>query len=291
MNRMLGSAALIILLAGCQEPTIMGVDDIDRLALAPAGERVAYGDGPLQFGELSLPDGPGPHPTVVFIHGGCWLAAYDLTSTRALAQALVRSGYAVWNIEYRRVGDAGGGWPGTFMDVARATDHLRGLADRHPIDLDRVVVMGHSAGGHLALWVAARQRLRADSDLFVADPLPVAGVVGLAPAPQLESLHAREVCGHVIDKLMGGGPDDHRRRYHDGSPVNLVPLGVPQIIIVGKYDEGWAWAGRAYVNEARAIGDAEVELIEARHAGHFEMINPDSSTWRVVRHALRQLTR
>ena len=269
----------------------MSAGDIDRLALAPAGERIEYGADALQYGELSLPSGSGPFPVVVFIHGGCWLAAYDIAHSRALAEALADDGFAVWNLEYRRVGDAGGGWPGTFLDIAHAVDHVRTLAVDYPLDLDRVVVAGHSAGGHLALWAAARSRLRADSDLFIKDPLPVRGVVALAPAPQLEALHSREVCGHVIDKLMGGGPGDRRRRYHDGSPVNLVPCGVPQAVIVGAHDDGWAWVGRAYVEEARAIGGDEITLIEARRAGHFEVIAPDSSTWRIVRRAVRRMAR
>ena len=99
-------------------------------------------------------------------------------------------------------------------------------------------------------------------------------------------LHERKVCGHVIDKLMGGGPEDYPRRYRNGSPSQLAPLGVPQTIIVGKHDLMWAPVGRAYVDAARAAGDAQVTLIEAPESSHFEVVNPESSTWRVVRQAV-----
>src|SRR5947209_5684909 len=121
--------------------------------------RLPYGPEYLQFGELYLPAGDGPFPVIPLIHGGYWRARYDLTLMDGLAEDLARRGYAAWNIEYRRVGDEGGGWPGTFLDVALATDYLRELAITYPLNLQKVVTMGHSAGGHLALWLVARSRI------------------------------------------------------------------------------------------------------------------------------------
>src|SRR5579875_2539599 len=125
-----------------------------------ADERIFYGDDDeVQFGDLRLPSGPGPHPVVMTIHGGFWRAAFDLQYMGLICNALRGAGIATWNVEYRRVGQPGGGWPGTFRDVARAADHLRALAPRYSLDLARVVALGHSAGGHLALWLAARPRI------------------------------------------------------------------------------------------------------------------------------------
>jgi acetyl esterase/lipase len=282
---------LIVLVPGCGQPRLMTPADLDRLAASPAGERHNYGQDDLQFGELVVPSGPGPHPVVINIHGGCWLAAYDLSPSRALAHALADDGIAVWNLEYRRVGDAGGGWPGTFLDVAAGADHLRHLAAGNNLDLKSVAVMGHSAGGHLALWLAGRRRIESQSPIHTEDPIRVRGVIAVAPAPQLVELHARKVCGHVVDKLMGGSPQDRPQRYRNGNPANLAPLGVPQTVIIGKYDEHWAWAGTEYVDQATLAGDTDINLIEAPRSGHFELIDPQSSTWHIVRRAVLTMLR
>src|SRR5205814_1584844 len=131
----------------------------DKAAPTSSPLRFAYLTGPLRFGELYVPKGSGPHPVVILIHGGFWRVPYGLTLMQRLADDLVQKKIAAWNIEYRRVGDAGGGWPGTLRDVARAADYLTTLAPRYALDLTRVVSVGHSAGGQLALWLAARSRL------------------------------------------------------------------------------------------------------------------------------------
>lgn len=261
---------------------LMSFSELSTPAAPPPDHRIQYGPGPLQFGNLRLPKRPGPHPVLVFIHGGCWLSQYDIAHAAALEQAVADSGFAVWSIEYRRVGDEGGGWPGTFTDVARGADYLRTLAPQYALDLNRVVVGGHSAGGQFALWLAARKKIPATSELYVADPLSVRGVFALAPAPDLEGLQASGVCGNVIDKLMGGSPADHADRYAAGSPMRLAPIGFPQMLIVGAKDASWAPIGRSYFAKARAAGDTAVQLVEAPESGHFELIAPKSSTWPIV---------
>ena len=255
----------------------------------PPDHRIAYGPGPLQFGNLRLPKRPGPHPVVLFIHGGCWLSQYDVAHAAPLEQALADSGFAVWSIEYRRVGNDGGGWPGTFSDIAQGADYLRELAPRYALDLNRVIASGHSAGGQFALWLAARPKIPRTSALFVADPLRVRGVLGLAPAPDLEGLHASAVCGNVIDRLMGGSPADHPDRYAAASPMQLAPIGVPQQLVVGALDRSWTPIGRSYVARAAAAGDTQVEVVEAPESGHFDLLAPDTTTWPLVVNALKQL--
>lgn len=261
---------------------LMSSSDLPTLTAPPPDHRIQYGPGPLQFGNLRLPKRPGPYPVLVFVHGGCWLSQFDIAHAAALEQAIADSGFAVWSIEYRRVGDEGGGWPGTFTDVARGADYLRVLAPQYSLDLKRVVVGGHSAGGQFALWLAARKKIPATSELYVADPLAVRGVFALAPAPDLDGLHASGVCGKVIDRLMGGSPADHTDRYAAGSPTRLAPIGFPQMLIVGAKDASWAPSGRAYFAKAHAAGDTAVQLIEAPESGHFELIAPASTTWPIV---------
>jgi acetyl esterase/lipase len=199
-----------------------------------------------------------------------------------LEQALADSGFAVWSLEYRRVGNAGGVWPNTFEDVALGTDYLRRIASQYDLDLDRVIAAGHSAGGGYALWLAARSKIPASSELYVKDPLRVSGVVALAPAPDLDALYQAGVCGNVIDKLMGGSPSAHAERYAAASAMRLAPIGVSQALVIGAKDNAWGPGGRAYFARTRAIGDSTARFIELPESGHFEMVDPRSSSWPAV---------
>jgi acetyl esterase/lipase len=268
--------------------TCFAETDLDELAKAPPGQKFSYGTEALQFGELHMPEGKGPHPVVINVHGGCWLAEYNINHSRALANALTKDGIAVWNIEYRRVGNDGGGWPGTFLDVANGADHLRVLAKDKPLDLSRVVAMGHSAGGYFALWLAARPKIPPASEIYTKDPLKLVGVVALAPAPELDALHEKKICGHVIDRLMGGAPDAMSDRYRAAMPSALAPLGVRNLLIVGKLDKPFGWVGEAYAAKVKSV-DPQMQLIEAPEAGHFEVIDPASTTWPLVVKSTRDL--
>src|SRR5215510_4011646 len=153
--------------------------DLANAPVPPGAKRIAYGTDPLQFGELRVPATKGPHPVAIVVHGGCWVAklgnldprAVAMDNMRPLASALTEAGIATWNIEYRRLDNDGGGWPGTFQDVAHAADFLRSLQRDHQLDLARVISIGHSAGGHLAMWLAARPKLAKTSELYVDNPL------------------------------------------------------------------------------------------------------------------------
>jgi acetyl esterase/lipase len=277
-------AALVASPLGAQR--LMTAGDLGSLAAGPPTARIAYGPAPLQFANLRLPRTTGPHPVVVFVHGGCWLSAFDIAHAGKLEQALADSGFAVWSIEYRRVGDDGGGWPNSFIDVALAADHLRQIAAQYQLDLSRVIAAGHSAGGAFALWLAARRKIPPASELYVKDPLPVRAVFALAPAPDLEQLHQAGVCGNVIDKLMGGSPATQANRYAAASAMRLAPVGVPQTLIVGARDASWGPVGRAFFARTRELGDTSAHLIELPESGHFEMINPASSSWSLVYRSL-----
>lgn len=257
---------------------------------APA-KRITYGSGPQQFGELRLPKGIGPFPVVVLVHGGCWMAAFDYTYMTRLAAWLAGRGIATWTIEYRRVGDDGGGCPGTFLDVANATDDLREIAKTEPIDLKRVYAAGHSAGGQLALWLATRARLPKESELFRPDPLKIRGVLGLAAVTDLYEYRkgpARS-CHGSVDQVMGGSPEKYPRRYAETSPRQLLPLGVPQVFIDSAADPIVDPASeRAYVEAAKKAGD-RAEMFLLPNAGHFEASVPLPKTEVIFEKALHWL--
>lgn len=270
---------------------IMSWSDVTALPQPPALPKIAYGSDPLQFGELSLPPGTGPFPVVMLVHGGCWLSDFDYVHARPLAAAMAREGYAVWNIEYRRLGNPGGGWPNTFLDAAAALDYLRVLAKQQPLDVKNVIVAGHSAGGQLALWLPTRAALPADSPLYVAQPLAIRGVIGMAPISDLYTyrIGAPDSCNSAVDPLLGGAPDQVPDHYAQTSPLQRLPAGVPEWLIQGAADPIVPPAATAaYAEAARKAGDT-VTYREIAGAGHFENVIPDSPTWPAIVEALHAL--
>lgn len=289
--------ATLLVLAGATGATaqdLLSPDDLVQMAadVAAPAARISYGDEPYQFGLLRVPEGSGPHPLIIAIHGGCYLSAYDIEHFAPFEQALADEGYAVWSLEYRRVGNEGGGWPNSFLDVAKGIDFARELIGRERLNLnaDQIYAAGHSAGANYAIWAAARPGIDPGSDVYVADPLPITGVLGLAPAATLGELQSTGVCGGVIDGLLGGSAEAFGDRYDAVSPMRLMPNGVPQRLVIGALDRGWARAGRAYYDAAIADGGSDVTRVEAPESGHFEMIAPTSSTWPIVLEELRKLT-
>ena len=235
----------------------------------PADVRIAFGAERCQFGDLRLPGGGGPHPCAVIIHGGFWRARYDLEHIGHLCQALTGAGVATWSVEYRRVGDRGGGWPGTFRDVERGAGYLFEIASEYGIDPGRVIVLGHSAGGHLALWLAGR--------------LPLLAVVALAGIPDLRQAWELGLSDRAVEGLLGGTPREVPERYAAASPRELLPLGVRQVLVHGAADDVVPVAmSEAYHEAAVANGD-EATLIVLAGTGHFELVDPESRAWpRVV---------
>jgi acetyl esterase/lipase len=268
-------------------PRPMRASDLATLPQPRADHVVAYGESPQQVAELRLPRGPGPHPVAILIHGGCWETPWALDQLRSLAAALTAEGFATWSLEYRRLGDPGGGWPGTLADVGRGADRLREVAAAHRLDLARVVAVGHSAGGHLALWLAARHKLPRRSLLWRADPLPLRGVVALAGIPDLRAAAAGRVCGDAVLRLLQGSPDERADRVAESSPIELLPLGVRQRLVCGALDSLVPnELARAYQAAAsRAGDDVHLEVVEG--VGHFELVDPMSTAWLAVRDAVR----
>ena len=279
--------------AGAQ-PRLLRASDNDTLPAKPPTARIHYGPDSLQFGDLRLPSTPGPYPVVIVIHGGCWVSRFaTIQNSTAIADALRDAGFATWNIEYRRTDSPGGGWPNTFLDVARATDHLRMLAKQYRLDLTRTIALGHSAGGHLALWLAGADRVPAASEIARRDLLKLRGAIALAGIADLADFrtYSANSCGSVVDPLMGGSPDEVPERYAAGSPVALFPLSVPQMQIVGTLDRVIPQRAReAHEAAARASGSA-FELIVIDGAGHHEPMSPRSAAWLTIERAVRGLIR
>ena len=299
------AALLLALTVGCERRTVPSTDaaansprlmtpqDLQALPSHAPDRRVAYGEDSSQYGELRVPAGAGPHPVVVLIHGGCFKAAYANTRDLApMADALKKEGIATWNIEYRRLGQPGAGWPGTYLDVVRAVDYLRPLARQYQLDLGRVVIVGHAAGGHLAMWAAARSRLPKSSPLYVRDPLPVRGVIDLAgPVDMTANIRGYEaLCRDtVITSMLGGTPAAVPERYEQASAIRLLPLGVPQVLVVGTHEEFVPLPlVEAYADSAGRTGDP-VQLVVIPGVGHFEIASPRSSAWPSVETAIRSL--
>lgn len=241
--------------------------------------RIDYGDHPAHFGVLRVPEGDGPFPVAVLIHGGCWqssIATYEYFEP--LAEALVGRGLATWNIEFRSIDEEGGGWPGTFRDVMTAIAALEVMADdggRSALDLGRVVLVGHSSGGHLALWAAGAD----PADLGVASTFRPAATVPIAPITDLVDPPAAtiEACGATTIGRLASGIDPARI-----SPLQMLPLGTPQRLVNGVRDRIIpVEAVRRYRAAAMAAGD-DATLLEVPAVGHFEVITPGSGSWAPV---------
>lgn len=235
---------------------------------------ISYGPHRQQVMDLSLPDGPGPHPVAFVLHGGFWRARYKRSLMENLCSDLVARGWATANVEYRRLGrftGGGGGVPETLDDIAAALDHLCDV--EAPLDLRRVVALGHSAGGHLALWAAAPR---------AGARVRCAGAVGQAAVSDLERAAELGLGGGVVRRFCGGGPERVPDQYRRASPAALLPLGVPQLLVHGERDDIVpASLTVGYAAAARAGGD-DVRVSLRADDAHFEHTDPTSGAWEVV---------
>lgn len=247
--------------------------------------------GENHFGDLRIPNGQGPHPIAVVVHGGFWRAHQDLGYLGHLCEVLLEYGIATWNIEFRRVGQVGGGWPGTLQDVGQATDYLRVLAAQFDLDLARTIAVGHSAGGHLALWLAARSRIPRASPLWAPNPLPLRAAISVNGVVDLRKAWELDLGSEAVARFLGGAPNEVPDRYASASPAELIPFGTTQVLVHGGLDDEVPPSiGEDYVAAALARGDKAL-LIRMPSAGHFEPIDPQFAEGRqtlaIIANALR----
>lgn len=281
--RGLAAALLIAACPATAEP--LSFEAFMARPIVPGGARLSYGSAPSQFVELSLPKGAGPFPVAVLLHGGCWIASLPgLEMMNGIAADLTAHGIAVWNVEYRRIDEAGGGYPGTFADVAEALDLLKAEAPKYHLDLGRVVAVGHSAGGHLGLWAAARDTIPVASPLRAATPLQLRAVFSLGGLPDLRNgrRQTEDSCGRVVDWLTGKASAQRPDVYADTSPAQMGRTATQSVLIHGRLD-GIAppSVGEAYAKVVRGKGGkAEFTVIEG--AGHFELISPETDAWKLI---------
>ncbi|WEF32678.1 alpha/beta hydrolase family protein [Pseudoduganella chitinolytica] len=288
-HSLLAAAGTLLTTAAVSAP--MSLQDYLALGGPQPDAHVAYGPAPSQFAELFRPAGNGPFPVVVLIHGGCWTVEFGgITQMRNMAGALKAQGIAVWNVEYRRHDEAGGGYPGTYQDIATAVDRLKQEAPAHRLDLARIVAVGHSAGGHLAQWAASRHRLPAWSPAYARDPLALPAVISLGGLADLRHQAAliKSSCERDTVQLAGTPTAARPDVFADTSPAELLPAAIRTILIHGEHDiVSPPSTGTAYAARARAAGDA-AEVIVLPGASHYDEVAATSPAWAIVGREIRK---
>ncbi len=251
--------------------------DILTIPPPPPDAKLPYATGALQYGELRIPAGKGPHPVAMIVHGGFWKAQYTVAHSGHMCAALTRAGIATWSIEYRRVGDPGGGWPGTFEDVTNGFRFLPQLAPKYNLNLKTITAIGHSAGGQLVLCLAAHQ-------------LKLHRVISLAGVVDMRMAWALQLGGGAVDSFLGGPPERVPDHYKEANPAETkISPAVKQHLIHGELDDIVPPAmSRAYRDHKHREKE-DVTLLEIPAAGHFELIDPRSSAWPQVEKTVLKL--
>jgi acetyl esterase/lipase len=288
-----GAAAVGAFAAPADAVVTKPMDLQEYLALkGPAPDkRIMYGAAPSQFVELFKPAGPGPHPVVVLIHGGCWTVHFGgIEQMRNMAGALARQGIAVWNVEYRRYDEEGGGYPGMYQDVATAVDLLKHEAKSSALDLSRIVAVGHSAGGHLAQWAVSRHKLPEWSPAWAPQPLKINTVISLGGLADLrnEAALIRRTCDRETAQIAGLPSASRPDVFADTSPAEMLPTGVHTILIHGEHDDiSPTVTGENYARRAKAAGD-QAEVLVLPGGSHYDEVSAESKAWGIVNTQIRK---
>jgi acetyl esterase/lipase len=283
------AACLVAAMAASARP--MDLNDYLALRGPDPTVRIVYGDSPSQFAELFVPQGSGPFPVAVLVHGGCWTAKFGgIVQMRNMAGALVAHGIAVWSVEYRRLDEEGGGYPGTYLDMNAATDKLASVAGRYHLDLSRMVAVGHSAGGQLVQWMAGRGRIAPSSPLHQENPLPIRHVVSLGGLADLrhEGDLIRTSCEVDVGQLTGRASKERPDVFSDTNAADLMPNGSSTVLLTGELDNiSPPRVAHDYAGRARAAGDrASSEILPG--ASHYDEVAATSSSWERVFAVIRQ---
>lgn len=250
--------------------------DILSLPAPKADARVPYGADNNQFLDMRLPGTRGSHPLAIVIHGGYWRAKYDLQYTGHLCAALTAKGIATANLEYRRVGDPGGGWPGTFADVRAAYQFLAQNAHQYNFDPKQVAVIGHSAGAQLALCLAAHEA-------------PIKSAISLAGVVDLQRAYALHLSNDAVVEFLGGTPDEVRDHYQEADPMQLK-IRARQWILHGTMDVDVPPELSRNYAAIKTKAKEDIRLLEIAGAGHFDLVDPRSAAWKEVEKAAIQTT-
>lgn len=293
MPTSLPSSLIATALLACAQGAVaapMSLDDYLALNGPMPTAQIAYGPAPSQYAQLFRPEGSGPFPVVVLVHGGCWTVAFGgIKQMRNVAGALAAQGIAVWNVEYRRVDEPGGGYPGTYEDMHAAIDSLQQHAPQYQLDTSRIVAMGHSAGGQLVQWIAGRAKIAAASPLFHPHPLPVSEIISLGGLADLRKERdlIKSSCGRDIAQLAGTPSAARPDIYSDTSAAELLPNGSRTLLITGEHDTiSPPRAAHAYAARAQAAGD-EAEVLILPGASHYDEVAATSPAWALVLAAIR----
>ena len=295
MTTSLPPSLIATALLACSQGTVaapMSLDDYLALHGPAPTVQLAYGTAPSQYAQLFRPEGSGPFPVVVLVHGGCWTVEFGgIRQMRNVAGALAAQGIAVWNVEYRRVDEPGGGYPGTYQDMHAALDSLRQHASLYQLDTSRIVAMGHSAGGQLVQWIAGREKLPKTSPLYRDTFLPVKNILSLGGLADLRHEQAliKSSCERDIAQLAGSASSERPDIYSDTNPADLMPNGSRSVLATGELDTiSPPRVAHDYAAKAQLAGDhAEVLILPG--ASHYDEIAASSNAWRMILPVIRQM--
>lgn len=270
----------------------MSLDDYLALQGPAPTAQISYGPAPSQYAQLFRPPGAGPFPVVVLVHGGCWTVAFGgITQMHNVAGALAAQGIAVWNVEYRRVDEPGGGYPGTYQDMHAALDSLQHHAGQYQLDTSRIVAMGHSAGGQLVQWIAGRAQLPKTSALFRDKILPVKNILSLGGLADLR--HEKDLikssCERDMAQLAGSASSERPDIYSDTNAADLMPNGSRTVLATGELDTiSPPRVAHDYAAKAEKAGDhAEVLILPG--ASHYDEIAATSPAWTMILPVIKQM--